>query len=79
MSPRVFCWGHGFLWVRIVLQLRFFQFALQNVEFLLGFRNLIVLLLKPLSPGRFAVWVLFGGFVLPALLPLSLPLSLSYR
>src|SRR5882762_11357734 len=60
VSPGVLL-GHGFLWVRIVLQLRFFQFALQNVEFLLGLRNLIVLLLKPLSPGRFAVLVLFGG------------------
>src|ERR1700694_3398836 len=49
----------SFLRVRVVFQLGLFQLASQNVEFLLGLRNLVALGLKPLSPGRLAIRI-FG-------------------
>src|SRR5260370_41766472 len=42
----------SFLRVRVIFQLRLFQFASQNIEVLLDLRNLTALCLKRLSPRR---------------------------
>src|SRR6266851_6588960 len=56
----------SFLRVRVIFQLRLFQLASQNIEFLLGLRNLVALGLKPLSPGLLAIRV-FGLGCVPSL------------
>src|SRR5713226_5757605 len=56
----------SFLRVRVIFQLRLFQLASQNIEFLLDLRNLVALGLKPLSPGRLAIRI-FGLGRVPGL------------
>src|SRR6516162_5170905 len=55
---------HGLLRIGIVLDTRFFGFALQNVQFLFGVGNFLALRGEALAPGLFGVGIFLLSGVL---------------